>query len=94
MCAVGNFARRCYNLVRWTNLKGSNRVNRGGSWNNEAANCRSANRNRNAPSNRDNNLGFRVALNSNGHKAGWLVADALGFRMEQFVSLSDQVSNW
>ena len=41
-----------------------------------------------------NNNGFRVALNSNGHKAGWLVADALGFRMEQFVSLSDQVSPW
>ena len=39
-------------------------------------------------------LGFVVSLNSNGHKAGWLVADALGFRMEQFVSLSDQVSTW
>jgi hypothetical protein len=69
-------------------------VNRGGSWNNTAANCRSANRNRNTPENRNNNLGFRIALNSNGQKAGWLVADALGFRMEQFVSLSDQVSTW
>ena len=37
-------------------------MNRGGSWNNEAANCRSANRNRNTPENRNNNLGFRVAL--------------------------------
>ena len=40
---------------------GSNRVNRGGSWNNPAENCRSAYRNRNTPSNRNNNLGFRVA---------------------------------
>jgi hypothetical protein len=37
-------------------------VNRGGSWNNNAGNCRSANRNRNSPENRNNNLGFRVAL--------------------------------
>jgi len=42
----------------------SNRVNRGGSWNNNARNCRSANRNRNTPTNRNNNLGFRVALSS------------------------------
>jgi len=41
---------------------GSNRVNRGGSWNNNARNCRSANRNNNAPGNRNNNLGFRLAL--------------------------------
>jgi len=36
-------------------------VIRGGSWNNNAENCRSANRNRNPPENRNNNLGFRVA---------------------------------
>ena len=41
---------------------GSNRVNRGGSWNNNARNCRAANRNRNDPANTNNNLGFRVAL--------------------------------
>ena len=41
---------------------GSNRVNRGGSWNNNAQNCRSANRNNNNPDNRNNNLGFRLAL--------------------------------
>ncbi|WP_369010372.1 hypothetical protein [Nostoc sp. CHAB 5836] len=32
---------------------------RGGSWNNNPENCRSANRNRNNPDN-DNNNGFRV----------------------------------
>lgn len=43
---------------------GSNRVNRGGSWNNNATNCRVANRNRNNPDNRNNNLGFRLARSS------------------------------
>ena len=33
---------------------------RGGSWNNNARNCRSANRNNNDPGNRNNNLGFRL----------------------------------
>ena len=42
--------------------KGSNRVNRGGSWNNSAENCRVSNRNRNTPDNRNNNLGLRLAL--------------------------------
>jgi formylglycine-generating enzyme required for sulfatase activity len=32
----------------------------GGGWNNNASNCRSANRNHNAPSNRNDNLGFRL----------------------------------
>ncbi len=36
-------------------------MNRGGGWNNNAQNLRSANRNRNTPTNRNNNLGFRVA---------------------------------
>ncbi len=40
---------------------GSDRVIRGGSWNNNGQNCRAANRNRNAPANRNNNLGFRLA---------------------------------
>jgi len=34
---------------------------RGGSWNNNAQNVRSANRNRNTATNRNNNLGFRLA---------------------------------
>ena len=41
---------------------GSNRVNRGGSWNNNARNCRSSNRNNNTPDNSNNNLGLRLAL--------------------------------
>ena len=44
--------------------RASNRVNRGGSWNNNAGNCRAANRNRNTPANRNNNLGFRLARSS------------------------------
>ena len=34
---------------------------RGGSWNNDAQNCRSAVRNNNAPGNRNNNVGFRLS---------------------------------
>jgi hypothetical protein len=41
---------------------GSNRVNRGGSWDNDAANCRTANRNNDTPTNRNTNNGFRLAL--------------------------------
>ncbi|MFM7439425.1 MAG: formylglycine-generating enzyme family protein [Snowella sp.] len=33
---------------------------RGGSWNNNPRNCRSAYRNYNTPDNRNNNIGFRV----------------------------------
>ena len=41
--------------------KGRNRVLRGGSWNNNAENCRVSNRNYNEPGNRNNNIGFRLA---------------------------------
>jgi hypothetical protein len=41
---------------------GSNRVIRGGSWNNAPRNLRSANRNRNRPDNANDNLGFRASL--------------------------------
>ncbi|MBI2297940.1 MAG: SUMF1/EgtB/PvdO family nonheme iron enzyme [Armatimonadetes bacterium] len=37
------------------------RVNRGGSWNNDPADLRVANRNRNDPTNRNDNNGFRAA---------------------------------
>ena len=43
---------------------GSRRVVRGGSFNNEARNLRSANRNRNEPENRNRNLGFRCVRGS------------------------------
>jgi len=42
-------------------IAGSYRVNRGGSWNNNASNARAANRNNNDPANRNNNIGLRVA---------------------------------
>ena len=35
---------------------------RGGNWNNNPSNCRSSNRNANHPTNRNNNIGFRVVL--------------------------------
>ncbi|MCA9741174.1 MAG: SUMF1/EgtB/PvdO family nonheme iron enzyme [Deferribacteres bacterium] len=43
-------------------VAGTNRVIRGGSWNNDAQNCRPANRNGDNPDNRDNNLGFRLVF--------------------------------
>ncbi|MGM9692431.1 MAG: hypothetical protein ACI3X6_04385 [Alloprevotella sp.] len=36
-------------------------MKRGGSWNNNATNCRVANRNNNTPTNSNNNLGLRLA---------------------------------
>jgi formylglycine-generating enzyme required for sulfatase activity len=41
---------------------GSNRVLRGGSWNNNAKNATVSYRNNNNPENRNNNIGFRLAL--------------------------------
>lgn len=38
----------------------SNRVLRGGSWNNNARNVRAACRNHNSPDNRNDNIGFRL----------------------------------
>ena len=53
--------------------RGTDRVIRGGSWNNNARNVRAATRNWNHPGNRDNNLGFRLARVHGG--AGWLLLD-------------------
>ena len=44
---------------------GVDRVLRGGSWNDLAGNCRSADRGRGSPSFRDGSIGFRLALRSN-----------------------------
>ena len=49
---------------------GSNRVKRGGNWDNNARNCRASNRNNTTPNNRNNNLGFRLARSSS-HKEKW-----------------------
>ena len=38
----------------------AHRVPRGGAWNNDNTNCRAANRNRNDPTNANNNIGFRL----------------------------------
>jgi hypothetical protein len=56
---------------RVNHRKGDNRVNRGGSWNNNAENCRVSNRNNNTPTNRNNNIGFRLSLQRM-MRAGWL----------------------
>ncbi|MBF0240471.1 MAG: SUMF1/EgtB/PvdO family nonheme iron enzyme [SAR324 cluster bacterium] len=61
--------------VRGFVQRGSNRVNRGGSWNNNARNCRSANRNNNSPDNRNNNNGFRLALSPARQVGGCRLAD-------------------
>ncbi len=57
---IGSLTSQYFANLRWT-AKASNRVIRGGSWNNDPRNCRPANRNRNEPDNRNNNLGFRLA---------------------------------
>ena len=48
-------------LAFGTLQKGQNRVLRGGSWNNNGRNLRSANRNANEPDERNHNIGFRLA---------------------------------
>lgn len=62
--------RRCQCRSDLSTIEGVNRVIRGGSWNNDAANCRTTNRNTNTPTNRNTNNGLRLALNSAGN---WLV---------------------
>ena len=49
------------------------RVLRGGSWNNNGRNCRSAIRNHNDADNRNNNIGFRLSLAQ--HRIGITVKD-------------------
>ncbi|MDR1154783.1 MAG: SUMF1/EgtB/PvdO family nonheme iron enzyme [Bacteroidales bacterium] len=74
ICRASVSADRLYPLCRYAAFpsgsisthgskpQGSNRVLRGGNWNNNARNCRSAYRNNNNPDNRNNNVGFRVVF--------------------------------
>lgn len=48
-------------MARGVGHKGTNRVRRGGSWNNDAQDVRAAYRNRNDPSDRNSNIGFRLS---------------------------------
>ncbi|HOH29636.1 MAG TPA: hypothetical protein PLC40_08175, partial [Candidatus Hydrogenedentes bacterium] len=50
--------------IKDTGLRGSNRVNRGGGWNNNFNNCRLINRNNNTPTNTNNNIGLRLSSSS------------------------------
>jgi hypothetical protein len=49
---------------------------RGGSFNNDTRNLRAANRNRNAPDNRNNNIGFRCVRDVERRRAGAFAAGA------------------
>lgn len=64
---------------------GTNTVIRGGSWNNNAENCRVTNRNDNNPHKRNNNIGFRLALSS---QKGWMsIYEQISFP----VSVKEQI---
>ncbi|MBL8330502.1 MAG: hypothetical protein JNJ71_16820 [Rubrivivax sp.] len=45
---------------------------RGGSWINDARNCRAAYRNANERGNRNNDIGFRLALSSSAAPPWWM----------------------
>ena len=49
---------------------------RGGSWNNDSTNLRAANRNRNQPGNRNDNIGFRCVRDVKGRLAAFRDAGA------------------
>jgi len=46
-------------------------VLRGGGWNNDSQNCRTAYRNDNEPDNRNHHIGFRLALQLTGRPDGF-----------------------
>jgi hypothetical protein len=62
---------------------GERRVLRGGSWNNNGRNARSAQRNNNTPDKRNNNTGFRLARAQ--CDAGWRQTDQARIRSVAIV---------
>ncbi|MCX5645977.1 MAG: SUMF1/EgtB/PvdO family nonheme iron enzyme [Phycisphaerae bacterium] len=60
LCSLLFYPLQCLLLVEGAALSGSGRVLRGGAWNNNPRNCRSAYRNNNDPDERNDNIGFRV----------------------------------
>ena len=66
----GVLAQRDFGAAAMDEPPGSNRVLRGGSWNNNATNGRTANRNNNPPGNTNNNIGFRC-VRSSGNSPQW-----------------------
>jgi len=67
------FQQICFAIILikgMTRQRGTNRVLRGGSWNNNGKWLRAANRNHNSPDNRNNNLGFRLAAARRGQVHG------------------------
>ncbi len=63
---------------------------RGGSWNNNPRNLRSANRNRNNTDNRNNNIGFRLAQSARvavGRALSWSVYGQAGSGTRVSMSL-------
>lgn len=63
------FSSRSANLFEWVDdwyAKGMDRVACGGSWDGDAASCRTAHSNLTTPTIRSANLGFRLALSSSG----------------------------
>ena len=59
------------NVWEWTaSVEGSVRVLRGGSWSYSGSGCRAADREGHAPSARDRDIGFRIALSPSGTKGG------------------------
>ena len=72
---------------------GSNRVKRGGSWNNNADNCTSSNRNNNNPSNENNNNGFRLSITLQEHEGSHPIVPVLcgsGDEHASFRSVSSE----
>jgi hypothetical protein len=84
--AQGRVDRPTLNRRRSQLVLGSDRVNRGAIRNNDVANCRTANRKTKDRTNRPNNNGFRLAVNSAGKEV-----IALRLQTEQIVFQSEQV---